>query len=70
MLVGERLLQDIAGVASLKGDLGGMMGGNAAILGSDMMDAIEFILLVVGAGEGGVTRSTSCVPVQCSVKLP
>lgn len=70
VLVGDRLLHDMAGVVSLRGDLGVMMGGKAAILGSEMTEAIESILLDVGAGEGGVVRSTSCVPVQCNVKLP
>lgn len=70
VLAGERLPHDMAGVVALKGDLGGTSGGNAAILGSETTDAIESMLLDVGAGEGGVVRSTSCVPVQCSVKPP
>lgn len=71
VLVGDKLLQDIAGVVSLNGDLGGMMGGKAAILGSEITDAIESILVDVGAGEGGIVLgSMSCVPVQCTVKPP
>jgi hypothetical protein len=71
VLVGDKLLQDIAGVLSLEGEFGDIIIGKAAILGSEMTDAIESILVEVGAGDGGIILgSMSCVPVQWSVRPP
>jgi len=74
-VVGDKLPKLIAGVVSLKGDLGdriGAMGGNAAILGSEMTDGLEALLVLVIAGEGGtMDGSGSCDrPVQCKLGRP
>jgi hypothetical protein len=70
--VGDRLPKLNVGVVSFIGDFGGRMGGKAAIRGSEGRDGMEPMLVVVGAGDGGIKLgSVSChLPAQWTLRPP